>query len=240
VFFYNVTAQLKALIDRCQALWARKYRLKLVDPARKLRCGVLLAAGATRGQNLFEGIKLTTQYFFDAIDARFSANLTYRGIEGPKDMAGYSGVREDLQETVLDVVNPLAGRKKIMFASRGNACRSQMAGAFAQIHAGDRLDVMTAGSEPAEAVNPLMVAVMQEKGIDMAFRRPRAIQTAIEQSNPEIILNMGCGEKCPVIPGTEVIEWDLADPAGEPIELMRKVRDEIEDRVNRLISEVVS
>jgi multimeric flavodoxin WrbA len=89
IFFYSVTAQLKALIDRCQALWARKYRLKLKDPGAGMRAGVLLAVGATRGKSLFDGVNLTAKYFFDAVDARFAEHLEYRGIEGRKDMAAH-------------------------------------------------------------------------------------------------------------------------------------------------------
>ena len=87
IFFYNMTAQLKAVIDRCQTFWARKYKLKLKDPGANMRRGFLLAVGATKGKNLFEGLNLTTQYFFDAIWAKFEDSLTYRGIEGPKDLA---------------------------------------------------------------------------------------------------------------------------------------------------------
>ena len=79
IFFYNMTAQLKAVIDRCQTFWARKYKLKLKDPGANMRRGFLLAVGATRGKNLFEGLNLTTQYFFDAIGAQFEGSLTYRG-----------------------------------------------------------------------------------------------------------------------------------------------------------------
>ena len=97
IFFYNMSAQLKAVIDRCQTFWARKYRLKLKDPGAPMRRGFLLSVGATRGKNLFEGIQLTTQYFFDAIDAKFDGSLTYRGIEGPQDMAAYPTVGDDVE-----------------------------------------------------------------------------------------------------------------------------------------------
>ena len=80
IFFYNMTAQLKAVIDRCQTFWARKYKLKLKDPGANMRRGFLLSVGATRGKNLFEGLHLTAQYFFDAIWANYDGNLTYRGI----------------------------------------------------------------------------------------------------------------------------------------------------------------
>jgi len=235
VFFYNVTAQLKALIDRCQTLWARKYRLKLTDPARKHRKGFLLATGATQGRNLFEGMKLTAQYFFDAVGAEFSGSLTYRGIEGPKDMLNHPKVLNDVSVAVAQLVNPLAARKKVLFACRENAGRSQMAGAFAQHLAGDRFDITTGGSQPAETVNPVMVAAMQEKGIDMAFRRPKSIETALENGPPEVIVTMGCGEICPMVPGAQRLDWDLPDPHGQSLEFMRSVRDEIEKRVREFI-----
>lgn len=235
VFFYNVTAQLKALIDRCQTLWARKYRLKLTDPGRKYRKGYLLSTGATQGRNLFEGMKLTAQYFFDAVGAEFSGNLTYRGIEGPKDMSSHPKVLDDVREAVGQLLKPLADRKKVLFACRENAGRSQMAGAFAQQLAGDRFDITTGGSQPAETVNPVMVAAMQEKGIDMAFRRPKSIETALENGSPEFLISMGCGEICPIVPGAQRLDWDLPDPHGQNLEFMRSVRDEIEKRVREFV-----
>jgi multimeric flavodoxin WrbA len=239
VFFYNVTAQLKALIDRCQTLWARKYRMKLTDPACKYRKGYLLATGATQGRNLFEGMKLTAQYFFDAVDAEFSGSLTYRGIEGPKDMANHPTVLEDIKTAVDQLVGPLTTRKKVLFACRENAGRSQMAGAFAQHLAGDRLDVTTGGSQPAESVNPVMVAAMQEKGIDMAFRTPKSILTALENGPPEFIITMGCNEECPFVPGAQVIDWDLPDPHGQSLEIVQNVRDEIEARVKEFVDKII-
>jgi multimeric flavodoxin WrbA len=237
VFFYNVTAQLKALIDRCQTLWARKYRLKLADPAQKRRRGFLLAAGATRGRNLFEGMKLTAQYFFDAVDAEFAGSLTYHGIEGPRDMQSHATVRYDIKQTARDLLEPLANRRKVLFACRENACRSQMAGAFAQYYAGDRIDVATGGSQPAGTVNPIMVEVMQEKGIDMAFRGPQTIESALGNGTPAAIVTMGCGEACPRVPNARILDWDLPDPSGQGLDAMRVVRDQIEDKVKKLVLE---
>ena len=238
VFFYNVTAQLKALIDRSQTLWARKYKLKLKDPARKYRRGFLLAVAATRGKNLFEGMHLTAQYFFDAVGARYEGSLTYRSIEGPKDIQNHPSVHDDVKAAVKKLLQPLIDRKKILFACRENACRSQMASAFAQHYAGDKLDVLNGGSLPADKVNPTMVETMQEKGLDMAFRVPQSIETAIKNNPPEIIVTMGCGEECPFVPGARMIDWDLPDPSGESTEFMRNVRDEIEKRVTGLIAEI--
>jgi arsenate reductase len=239
IFFYNMTAQLKAVVDRCQTFWARKYKLKLTDPAKNTKRGFFLSVGATKGQNLFEGFQLTVQYFFDAIDARFEGGLTYRNIEGPKDMAKHPTVLADVEKKASDLIKPLLGRKKILFACRENACRSQMASAIAQYLAGDKLEVLNGGSQPADKVNPDMIKVMHEKGIDMGFRTPQRIETAISQNTPEIIVTMGCAEECPYVPGARMLDWDLPDPAGKPLNFMRQTRDEIENRVKNLINELV-
>ena len=237
VFFFNVTAQLKSLIDRCQTLWARKYKLGLTDPGRKMRKGFLLAVGASRGKNLFDGIHLTMRYFFDAAGADYAGSLTYREIEKPGDMEKHPGVRQDIKEAVETLLKPFTARKKILFACRENACRSQMSGAFAQYLAGDKIEAFTAGSTPAEKIAPLMMKVMAEKGIDMEFRKPKSLQSVLETVKPDMIVTMGCGEQCPFVPGTEKVDWDLPDPAGKDIEFMRNVRDEIEKRVVSLINE---
>jgi multimeric flavodoxin WrbA len=238
IFFYNMSAQLKAVIDRCQTFWARKYRLKLKDPAAGMRRGFLLSVGATRGKNLFEGLQLTTQYFFDAIWAKFEGSLTYRGIEGLGDMAAYPTVLEDVDNAVGSLLKPYLGRKKVLFACRENACRSQMASAFAQSMAGDRLEVINGGSEPAQEVNPDMVNVMHEKGIDMGFRTPQSLDEAISHVKPDYIITMGCREQCPYVPGARILDWDLEDPAGKPIEFMREVRDDIENRVTNFLEDL--
>lgn len=240
IFFYNTTAQLKSLIDRTQTLWARKYRLKLTDPNRKWRRGFYLAVGATKGKNLFEGVELTMKYFFDAVGAEMAGGLAYRQVEKPKDMQNHPTVLADVAASAKELLGPLLGRKKILFACKENACRSQMAAAFAQKLAGDKLDVASAGSRAKDQINPMMVEVMQEKGIDMGFRTTAKLVDAIEENQPEIIVTMGCGEECPFVPGCKMIDWDLPDPAGQPVEFMRSVRDRIEKYVIDLISEVTS
>ena len=136
------------------------------------------------------------------------------------------------------ILQPFQGRKKVLFTCRENACRSQMASAFAQFLAGDRLEVINGGSEPGDEVNPDMVKVMHEKGIDMAFRSPQSIDEAISFVKPDYIITMGCEEQCPLVPGAQKQDWDLADPAGKPIEFMRDVRDDIETRVTELIKDI--
>ncbi|RJP87753.1 MAG: flavin reductase [Desulfobacteraceae bacterium] len=237
IYFYNATAQLKILIDRTQTLWSRKYKLGLTDPGRPDRKGILLSVGATKGKNLFEGMILTAKYFFDAIGADFHSQLTYARIENFGDMERHETVNADIKKEVNRLA-PLLTRKKILFACRENAGRSQMASAFAQYLAGGEIDALSAGSTPAASINPLMEEAMRESGIDVGFRVPRSIDAVIAETRPDLIITMGCGEECPFIPGVQYENWDLPDPAGKPIEFMRNVRDEIEKRVKHLIAKL--
>jgi multimeric flavodoxin WrbA/protein-tyrosine-phosphatase len=236
IFFYNMTSQLKALVDRCQTFWARKYRLKLSDPLKHTRRGVLLGVGATRGKNLFEGLELTAKYFFDAIDARYQGSLVYRGIEGVKDLANHPTVRKEVEQTVETLMTPYSARKKVLFLCRQNSGRSQLAGALAQHFAADKLDVATGGSRPAVKLNPDVVSALAEKKIDLAFRTPQGIEAALANGRPDAIVTMGCGDECPVVPGALHQDWDVTDPSGQPIETVRRVRDELEARVKQLIT----
>lgn len=238
VFFYNVPAQLKALIDRCQTLWARKYRLKLKDPRHRQRRGFLLSVGATGGANLFEGIKLTARYFFDAVDADFTGSLTYRRIEGPKDMADHPTVREDVRAAAAELLQPLVARKAIVFAGRKNAGYSQMAAALARLHGGDRLDVACGGSQPAARIDPLVVEVMQETGIDLAFQTPMSIEAAIRGGAPERIITLGTNPSPPSLPGAAHDHWELPVADSPSRALVRDVRNRIEERVTALLAEL--
>jgi multimeric flavodoxin WrbA len=238
VFFYNVTAQLKALIDRCQTLWARKYMLKLNDPGHRTRRGYLLAVGATSGKQLFDGLQLTAKYFFDAVAADFKGSLTYRRMESRGQIKSHPTVQADVAQAAAQLTEGLAQRPKVVFACRENACRSLMAAAFARLKAGDRLDVVSAGSQPAAQVNPLMVEAMQEKGIDLGFTGTQSLEQAIAGRPPQTIVTMGCGEQCPYVPGARRLDWNLPDPAGQSIEFMRTVRDEIETKVDALIDQI--
>jgi len=235
IFFYNVTAPLKALIDRTQSFWARKYRLNMEDPRRKHRKGFLLAIGATKGKNLFQGTIATAKYFFDAIGATSLGQLTYPQIENPGEINTHPTAIDDAKQKSLEIVSPFLQRKKVLFACKENACRSQMAAAFAQYYAGDVIEAVCGGSQPIESVNPVMMQVMKESGIDMGFITPQTIDKAIDNVQPEIIVTMGCGEDgCPVVPGANRIDWDIKDPAEQAIEVMRQIRDDILNRVQNL------
>jgi arsenate reductase len=236
IFFYNTTAQLKALIDRSQTLWARKYKLHLTDPNRKWRRGYTLAVGATRGKNLFEGLHLTMKYFYDAVGAEYVGSLTYREIEKPGDMERHPTLDTDVQAAVKTLLEPFRGRNKTLFVCRDNACLSQMAGAFTQILAGDKLEVLTAGIRPAEKLNPLMVEVMQEKGIDMGFRLTTSMKTMLETESPELVISMGRDDAFAVPDDMAQEFWQFDDP--NDLDAMRRLRDAVEAKVLTFIKEM--
>jgi arsenate reductase len=235
IFFYGPTAQMKALIDRSQALWARRYVHRLSDPGRKWRRGLLLSLGATKGKSLFDGTTFTAKYFFDAVGATFEGGLTYRRIEGPGDIERHPTALSEAREKARALVSPFLTRKRILFASSENACRSQMAGAFARFHGGDRLEVDSAGSKPVAEIDRVMVETMQERGIDMAFQRPQSVETALKGWQPDTVVCMGCEAECPPVSGVSRDVWGLPDAAGKTGEVMRQVRDEIEERVKALL-----
>ena len=236
VFFYGATAQLKALVDRAQCLWSRRYVLKLTDPGQKSRVGFSLGVGATKGKDLFDGIDLMAKYFFDAVDAAYAGSLNYRQVEAPGDIRKHPTALKDARQKAGVLISPFLNRRKVLFLCTENACRSQMASAFARFYAGDLLDVDSAGTAPAEAINPVMEEAMLEKGIDMAYRIPQSLDDAAQYGVPDLIITMGCGDTCPMYPGVKTITWDLPDPAEKSIEFMRGVRDEIEKKVKSLIA----
>ena len=233
IFFYNTTAQLKSLIDRSQTLWARKYKLHLTDPNRKWRKGFTLAVGATRGKNLFEGLYLTMNYFFDAVGAAKGGSLVYREIEKPGDMDSHPSVRDDIRSAVATLMESFQGRKKILFTGKENACRTQMASAFAQYLAGDKLDVYSAGSQPADKLDSLMVQVMHEKGMDMAFRQPVSLSDTLSTEPFDFIVSMD-HENIPDVPSNVRHEtWGVTIPAD--LNQMRVTRDSIETKVMHFV-----
>jgi arsenate reductase (thioredoxin) len=128
-------------------------------------------------------------------------------------------------------------RRRVLFVCVHNAGRSQMAAGFLQSLAGDRVDVLSAGSEPADDVNPAAVEAMAERGIDISTNRPRLLQDS-NVAEADVVITMGCGDACPFYPGKRYEDWELEDPAGRPLVEVRRIRDEIEQRVNQLVSEL--
>ncbi len=126
----------------------------------------------------------------------------------------------------------------VLFVCVHNAGRSQMAAGWLRHLAGDRVEVRSAGSTPADRVNPAAVDAMAEVGIDIAGERPKVLTPeAVEVS--DVVVTMGCGDTCPVLPGKRYLDWELADPAGQGIEAVRPIRDQIEVRVRGLLVDLL-
>jgi arsenate reductase (thioredoxin) len=125
----------------------------------------------------------------------------------------------------------------VLFVCVHNAGRSQMAAGWLRHLAGEDVEVRSAGSIPGDQVNPAAVAAMAEVGIDISAQRPTVLTTdAVEAS--DVVITMGCGDACPVFPGKRYLDWELADPAGQGVESVRPIRDEIGTRVRALLAEL--
>ena len=132
-----------------------------------------------------------------------------------------------------------AGRKPaVLFVCVHNAGRSQMAAGWLSALAGDAIEVRSAGTAPADQVNAVAVEAMAEVGIDITAQTPKILTVdAVEVS--DVVITMGCGDTCPILPGTSYRDWALADPAGQGIQAVRPIRDEIRTRVQNLIAELL-
>ena len=122
----------------------------------------------------------------------------------------------------------------VLFLCGHNAGRSQMAAGWLRHLAAGRVDVFSGGSNPSDDVNPAAVQAMSEVGIDISAYQPQRWSTT-QVKKADVIVSMGCGDTCPVLPGKRYEDWELTDPAGQPVEVVRTVRDEIKERVNGLI-----
>ncbi|GAA5071335.1 arsenate reductase ArsC [Nocardia iowensis] len=132
----------------------------------------------------------------------------------------------------------MATKPSVLFVCVHNAGRSQMAAAFLTHLAGDVIEVRSAGSAPADSINPAAVAVMAELGIDISAQSPK-ILTADAVAASDVVITMGCGDACPYFPGVSYRDWVLADPAGKGVDAVRPIRDEIRDRIEKLIAELL-
>ena len=129
-------------------------------------------------------------------------------------------------------------RPVVLFLCVHNAGRSQMAAALLENVAGDRLEVVSAGSEPADTLNPAVVEVMKELGLDITHREPRKLTYEMARQ-ADVVVTMGCGDACPVYPGKRYVDWELDDPAGRSAEEVRIIRDDIVERVRALAEQLV-
>ncbi|HWL60990.1 MAG TPA: arsenate reductase ArsC [Microbacteriaceae bacterium] len=125
----------------------------------------------------------------------------------------------------------------VMFACVHNAGRSQMALGFFRHYAGDAAEARSGGSDPGPGLNPVAVAAMAERGIDIAGETPQQ-WTPVALQGSDVIVTMGCGDECPFYPGKRYLDWEVGDPAGQSVERVREIRDEIEQRVLGLLAEL--
>jgi arsenate reductase len=129
-------------------------------------------------------------------------------------------------------------RPSVLFVCIHNAGRSQMAAGYLRHLAGDRVEVRSAGSAPGTILNPVAVQAMAEEGIDIGDQHPRILTPDTVEAS-DVVITMGCGDTCPFFPGKTYLDWELDDPAGQPIETVRRVRDEIRARVTALVAELL-
>ncbi|MGN7970658.1 arsenate reductase ArsC [Microbacterium sp. 22296] len=126
-------------------------------------------------------------------------------------------------------------RPTVLFVCVHNAGRSQMAAGYLQQLAGDRIDVLSAGSAPKNTINPTAIDAMAEEGIDISANQPKVL-TVDAVKTSDVVITMGCGDACPIFPGKRYEDWELDDPAGQDLDAVRRIRDEIKGRVEELIA----
>lgn len=232
VFFYNVPAQLKGLIDRCQTLWARKHRLKLRDPLHRQRRGFWISVGATHGRQLFDGIDLTFQYFFEALDAAPAGHLAYRGVEHRGDLKRHDTAEAEITAAAERVVAPLASRPRVLFVDNTDSQTASIAAALAGDRWGDRLDAMGAGMKSAGPLAPETIKAVAHRGLDMAFHQTGSLESALADHRPDQVVMIGTKETDALPPNTPITVWD--DPNKENPEA---VLDLIDDRLTQWLND---
>jgi arsenate reductase (thioredoxin) len=127
---------------------------------------------------------------------------------------------------------------EMLFVCVHNAGRSQMAAGLVKLRSDGRIHVRSAGSNPAQAVNPAVVTAMEEIGVDMGEAFPKPLTDEVVRA-ADVVITMGCGDACPIYPGKRYEDWVLDDPAGQDLETVRRIRDELDERVQKLISELL-
>ncbi|WP_413774485.1 arsenate reductase ArsC [Micropruina sonneratiae] len=132
----------------------------------------------------------------------------------------------------------MMSKPTVLFVCIHNAGRSQMAAGYLRRLAGNRVEVLSAGSSPADAVNPVAVQAMAEEGIDITGEQPKVLTTDAVKTS-DVVITMGCGDTCPFYPGKRYEDWVLDDPAGQGIEAVRPIRDEIRRRIETLLDEIL-
>jgi len=136
------------------------------------------------------------------------------------------------------VTHPRSAPPSVLFVCVHNAGRSQMAAGFLEHLGAGQVEVRSAGSLPADQVNPAAVEAMAEVGIDISGQQPKVLTPQAVQAS-DVVITMGCGDACPIFPGRRYLDWELADPAGKGVEAVRPIRDEIRGRIEALLAELL-
>ncbi len=240
VFFYGVTAQVKVFIDRCQMFWGRKYKLKLRDPDQYTRQGFLLSVAASGGKRLFEGVDLTTKYFFDAVSADYSGSLTYKKVEDAGDIIVRPELAREIKEAVSHLLVPMQEKKRLIFVSAKGRCRSLAAAAFAKEAAKGRISVMATSLGAPGKPDESMIRAMAESGLDIKYQVPLGLDDVLEneaaiKDGDQVIL-IGSREELKNIdpfPGRSVI-WEIPRPETNDYDTCLTVRNKILARVKQI------
>ena len=182
VFFYNVSAQAKIFIDRCQMFWGRKYKLRLKDPDRFSRQGFLLSVAASGGKRLFEGVELTAKYFFDALSADYTGSLTYKKVEDAGEIIVRPELEQEIRDAVSHLLTPEQEKKRLIFISQNGQCRSLIATAFAKEKTRGQVRVVAAGLTSGNDVQPDLVKAMESMGLDIKYWRSLALDMALKET----------------------------------------------------------
>ena len=128
---------------------------------------------------------------------------------------------------------------EVLFVCVHNAGRSQMAAGLVKLHSGGRIHVRSAGSDPVEEINPAVIEAMEELGVDLGEEFPKPLTDEVVRA-ADVVITMGCGDACPIYPGKRYEDWTLDDPAGQDLETVRRIRDEIDARVRTLVGELLA
>lgn len=195
----------------------------------------LIKASSARLQRSFEGVfgvETIERFMSDSFD-----RLAHARIRDYVPVMAERFTRDRLRAVAKNEGRITSDAPSVLFLCVHNAGRSQMAAGWMRYLAGDRVDVLSGGSDPASSVNPSAVAAMREVGVDIAGEFPRPWTDEIIGA-ADVVVTMGCGDACPIVPGKRYLDWELDDPAGKPVEDVRPVRDDIELRVRGLLAEL--
>jgi arsenate reductase (thioredoxin) len=158
---------------------------------------------------------------------------------GPTRCDQSTGVDTWREEVLPEILDPVTEHHvEVLFVCVHNAGRSQMAAGLVKLRSQGRIQVRSAGSSPGEVINPAVVEAMNEIGVDLSEEFPKPLTNEFVQA-ADVVITMGCGDACPIFPGKKYEDWVLDDPAGQDLDTVRRIRDEIDERVKALIAELL-